>query len=150
MDRRRFLAMSGAGLLGGWTRETDPGGRSRPGWVDKRFVEESGRYRLIRQIDVVDWIIVKLMLAPRLAYELEFIDLATYPESSVSVTVPLGEGSAYLDILGEVPYTTGVSSWSDESQPHTDVWFADTATARLYEMKGRLKDIALISEKRMT
>ena len=146
MDRRLFLTMSGAGLLGGWTRETYSGGRSRPGWVDKRFVEESGRYRPIRQIDVVDWIMVKLIPGPRRAYDLEFIDLATYPECSVSVTVPLGEGSAHVDILGEVPYTTGVwSYWAEES--HTDVWFADTATVRLYEFTGKLKDIALISRK---
>ena len=149
MDRRLFLTMSGAGLLGGWTRETAPGGRSRPGWVDERFVEESGRYRLIRQIDVVDWIMVTLIPGPLQAYELEFIDLETYPESSVSVTGPLGEGSACVDILGEVPYTTCVSSyWAEES--HTDVWFADTATVRLYEFTGRLKDIALVSRKRQT
>lgn len=145
MDRRAFLGAGGVGLVGAWL---DGGPAGAAGNDPEREIEESGRYRLIRDIPRVDWIVVTPETAPVPGFSLELIDLDAYPQGEAALVIPFGGQPAELSLRGPVPHTTTVSWRQDEQRLVQHHWFEEPAAAKVYVRTGAFKDVVVLCRPR--
>lgn len=158
MDRRAFLGRGGAGLVGAWlasggdaragVARAESGqqapGQSATGESPLREIEESGRYRLLREIPRVDWIVVTPESGPVPAFALELIDLDVYPQGEVSLVIPFEGRPAEFSVLGPVPCVTTASWRRDEQRMVQHHWFDEPVAVKIYVGNGSFRDVVVV------
>ena len=85
MHRRAFFTLAGAGLVA-----RGPGGSSPAvsQWDDED-VDRSKDYRLLKELEKVDWIEIGMIDQPKAEFLFEFIDIEEYPEHAAELLIPV-------------------------------------------------------------
>lgn len=142
MDRRAFLGIASIGALGASSR------RIKSAATDKTLeqeVEESGKYQLLKRLDQIDEIFVEFGSDRTNAFELNFSNDDTTPESDKALVIPKAYPDRGFHVHGPVDYE--ISMWPP-SRSHGAtalIRFSSTTPLRVYAHVDRQKEIVVLT-----